>query len=593
MINFNFFKKIPSLFKAEYRSYGWHIVLLGFLSFFGGILESFGITAIIPVFSLISKGNGETTDLISQLIGKVFGFFHLPYTVKFLLAFVICLFILKALFSFIVTQITSLISTTYEKNTRRELFGLALKSNWTHLSRQKIGYLNQILLTDISNSSALLTYVSIFLFTVANIIVYTLLTFNVSPAIAGITMVFGIIIFFIFKPLFYKSRMISQKSSQLFKDVAHYVDEVLIGIKSIKASYLQNQVIKRGFEQFDVMRQLNFNTVLIKNSINSLLQPLGMFLIIVIFAYFYKTSSLNFASLAVIVYAINKVFTNIQISQVQLHQISSFVPYLSAVADYKKQALENQEIDDRGENFDFSEQLEFRNVSFDFNENSRVLTDISFSIKKGEMVGIIGPSGSGKTTIVDLLLRLLLPKEGQILMGGCSIENIKISEWRSKIGYVSQDSFLVNDTVENNIKFYNDKISRSDIERAAKMANIDKFIESLPEKYDTVVGERGVRLSGGQRQRIILSRVLATNPQLLILDEATSALDNESESMIQDAIKSLKGAITVVIIAHRLSTVMIADKLVVIDKGKIIEQGPPDKLMSDKNTYLYRVFNLV
>ena len=221
-----------------------------------------------------------------------------------------------------------------------------------------------------------------------------------------------------------------------------------------------------------------------------------------------------------------------------------------------------------------------------------MLSNVSFSIKKGEMIGLIGPSGAGKTTLVDILLRLLKPQEGVILLDGKDIAGIAMREWRTNVGYVSQDIFLANDTIENNIKFYDESISRDEIISAVKMAHIYDFIESQPDGFKTVVGERGIRLSGGQRQRIVLARALTRKPQILILDEATSALDNESEVLIQKSIEKLKSKITVIAIAHRLSTVTASDKLFVLDNGKIIEEGNPSELLKNKESYFYKTYNV-
>ena len=220
------------------------------------------------------------------------------------------------------------------------------------------------------------------------------------------------------------------------------------------------------------------------------------------------------------------------------------------------------------------------------------LTYINFSIKMGYLVGLIGPSGVGKTTITDLILRLLIPISGRILLDGKDIRKINIEEWKKNIGYVSQDIFLTNDTINSNIKFYDNSITDDDVKEAAKMANIYNFIQSCPDEFFTVVGERGILLSAGQRQRIIIARVLARKPKILLLDEATSALDNESEAKIQQVIKNLKGKITVLVIAHRLSTVVNSDKLIVLEKGKVIEHGNPQELLRDKDSYFFKVYNI-
>ena len=208
------------------------------------------------------------------------------------------------------------------------------------------------------------------------------------------------------------------------------------------------------------------------------------------------------------------------------------------------------------------------------------------------MVGLIGPSGAGKTTVFDMVLRLLEPTKGALVLDGVPVSNIDINVWRKHIAYVPQDIFLINGTVRDNIRFFDENISDEDVTEAAKKAYIYKMIEKLPKSFDTEVGERGIMLSAGQRQRIAIARALARKPQLLLLDEATSALDTESEQHIQRAIHELKGKVTVCVIAHRLSTVHEADMLYVLEDGRIIESGTPSDLLSKKETYFARMYGI-
>ena len=247
---------------------------------------------------------------------------------------------------------------------------------------------------------------------------------------------------------------------------------------------------------------------------------------------------------------------------------------------------------EKKEKMQFEHMLSFKSVSFSYVNRKTAIDSVSFSIKKGEMVGFIGPSGAGKTTIFDLFLRLFRPTEGAILVDEKNLESIDMSDWRKSLSYVSQDVFLLNDSIFNNIRFFDDSVTKEDIFAAARLAQIHDFIDALPDKFDTAVGERGVLLSAGQRQRIALARALARKPKILLLDEATSALDNESEQHIQRAIENLRGDMTILVIAHRLSTILNSDKLFVIEKGKVIESGAPYELLKDKETYFHKVYNL-
>jgi len=234
----------------------------------------------------------------------------------------------------------------------------------------------------------------------------------------------------------------------------------------------------------------------------------------------------------------------------------------------------------------FNEKIEFKNVHFSYLKGDKgfLLKDINLTIPKGKVIALVGKSGSGKTTLTDMLLRFYEPDKGEILIDGKNIQKIQIASLRQLISLVSQDSFLMNDTIKNNITFGKDYPDEAII-AAAKMANAHEFISQLPDQYNTYVGDRGSNLSGGQRQRISIARAILRNSPILILDEATSSLDTENEKIIQDTIQKIKHNRTIIIIAHRLSTIMNADTIVVLNKGEIVEQGTHQELLNKKGHY--------
>ncbi len=227
----------------------------------------------------------------------------------------------------------------------------------------------------------------------------------------------------------------------------------------------------------------------------------------------------------------------------------------------------------------------FDNVAFSYNGTEEVLKDISFKINPGEVVAIVGRSGVGKTTLVSLILRFFAPTKGRILIDGMDIKEAKLKTLRKYIGICSQETFLFSDTIRENIRFGNPEAKDGEIEEAAKLAYADVFIKNLPEGYETKIGERGVNLSGGERQRIAIARALIKNPKILIFDEATSQLDSESEKMIQSALKNLLKARTTIIIAHRLSTIQNADRILVLDNGRIVGEGKHSELYKSCSVY--------
>ena len=232
-------------------------------------------------------------------------------------------------------------------------------------------------------------------------------------------------------------------------------------------------------------------------------------------------------------------------------------------------------------------QIEFKDLTFSFNKTRKVLDDINLVIKPGEKVALVGPSGAGKTTFVRLLLRLYSATSGEILIDGQDVAKITQESLRKNISMVPQDPILFHRTLAENIAYGKRNATKKEIENAAMLAHCDKFIKDLPQGLDTFVGERGIKLSGGERQRVAIARAILKNAPILVLDEATSSLDSNSEMLIQDALNNLMQNKTVIVIAHRLSTIQKMDKIVVVDDGKIIEQGSHNELL--KNDYsLYK-----
>lgn len=582
------------VFKRAYWQYRWRILVTTLLGFVSSLLGGLGISMLIPLFAFVTQQNSTgTSNVFYQLVAKIFSFLHLSYNLPILLVLMVSFFIGKAVITILTIHLSDKISAQYDRNISSMLFKKTLEADWTFLMNQRVGYLDRVISNDVAAGSNILRAISELMLRVASLITYAAIAFKLSVSITLMSLVGGALILVVLKPLFFKTRKLAKHANLTGKKLGHLINESLIGIKTIKAFAVEPSLVKRGYFYFEELRKARIKTSLISSFQGTLFEPVSLLFISIIFAYSFKSPDFNIASFAVIIYLIQKMYSYIQGIQGKLDGINSLFTYLETMLSYQKEVQQYKENTPGTEPFKFEQEISIQDVGFAYpNMESNTLSDINFTIQKGEMIGIIGPSGAGKTTLVDIFLQLLKPQSGVVKIDEVDINSIKLDAWRKNIGYVSQDVFLLNDTIEANIRFYDESISRESIENASKMANIYDFIQGLPNKFETQVGERGIKLSGGQRQRIALARVLAKKSSVLILDEATSSIDNESEALIQKSINNLKGKVTVLVIAHRLTTVMSSDRIIVIDNGKLIESGAPSELIKNQDSYLYKSYHI-
>lgn len=582
---------VIGLFRKTFSRYAKKMILMISLGLVGGFLGGIGIGAIIPLFYIITNQSGSGTDSVSKIISKIFGFIHLPISLPSIILLMAFLFITKAVFLYIANYINSRIYVDYELETRERLFKKTLATDWPYLMHQKTGHLNDILMGDVGGISGALNSMSGAVLTGTSLVTYAIIAINLSVPITLVTLGLGAFLFFLFKPVFYNVRKLAGKTSETIKKLAHHLNQHIAGAKTIKSMSLEDEVFRKGMAHFDDLKDIRLQWSRYGILLNTFVEPVSLGLVVAIFLTSYKNPDFNIATFVAIIYLVQKMFSFVQSIQGKFNVINESLPLINILVAYEKEVDKNREYVGGNKKFIFDKKLEFKNVSFGYTGGQNIVSSLNLFINKGEMVGLIGPSGAGKTTIVDLLLRLFRPRNGELLIDGINIDEIDKKSWHESIGYVSQDIFLLNDTIENNIKFYNN-LNYEEIVSASKSANIYDFIQTLPDKFKTVIGERGIQLSGGQRQRIVLARILARKPQILVLDEATSALDNESEHKIRESIKNLKGKLTILIIAHRLSTVMHTDRIFTLNNEVITEQGSPQELLNNTESYFYKNYNI-
>jgi len=573
-----------------FGKYRLHIVILIVLGIVSATLDGIGINAMIPLISFYTNASSGPTDFITHSIQTLFAFLHIPFSFRYLLGFILGLFMLRAVTVTLFGYIRGRIGADFMGTESEGMLRRMLRASWPLLLKQKLGTLQATLVRDIQRTEGLLSVFAQIIQSFSGFFIYLFIAMNISPVMTVSTLVAGAMLLFVVRPFMERAQATGNILIATEKNYTQFLSEHIIGMKAVKAAGAEERALESGGALVKMLRMLSIRMALIRSLSGSLFQPFSLIFVIILFVATYRSPDFSMISFAAALYLIQKVFTYLESGQGALHGIREAIPYAQNVEEFKSMLDEHREAPVRGvAPFNFEHELAFSDVSFSYGESKKVLSKVNFSISKGETVGLIGPSGAGKTSVADLLLRLFKPNEGSLLLDGVPSTAIALDVWRNHIGYVSQDVFLLNSTIEDNIRFYHPTVTGDDIENAAKQANIYDFIRGLPEGFSTMTGDRGVMLSGGQRQRVALARALVRSPVFLILDEATSALDHESEKLIHESIRALHGKMTVLIIAHRPSTVAEADTILVLSHGHIVEQGSPQTLLHNHDSYFYKM----
>uniref|UniRef100_A0A7V2ZH99 ABC transporter ATP-binding protein n=1 Tax=Ignavibacterium album TaxID=591197 RepID=A0A7V2ZH99_9BACT len=395
----------------------------------------------------------------------------------------------------------------------------------------------------------------------------------------------------------FKLRKQTTKLQEKLADITSVLQETISGVKIVKAFGMEEFENKRFMKETKEFFRLVLKIVRVRNASS----PLTEFLSVIVGAFiiYYggllvlEKNSITASQFLGFLFAIFQMMPPIK----ELSSVNNRIQEASAAGDRIFEILDTEpdikDAHDATELKEFKDSIHFRNVSFKYDDSEEwVLSDINFSVRKGEIIALVGPSGGGKSTLVDLIPRFYDPTEGEIILDDVDIRKYTIKSLRSKMGIVTQETFLFNTTIRENIAYGLTDCPMEKIIEAAKTANAHNFIMEMPMQYETIIGERGIKLSGGQRQRLTIARALLKNPEIMIFDEATSALDNESEILVQEAIERLMENRTTFVIAHRLSTIRNATKIIVIDRGKIIQHGTHDELIADEKGLYKKLYEM-
>lgn len=565
------------------------------------VLESASLGMIIPFLQSVVDPGSSMFDKV-PLLRHLVGLFPLTNQLKTVSTILILLFFmiaLKNIFVYISNVLTAKIKYKMSRDLSIALMDNFIEYDFKFFDTVKSGHIISVLSNETKRMGEFMSLAAHFVANMARVAAFIILLCIISIKASLLIFLLAAVVFVPIELIMKRVRKFGELVSHAFLDYTHKLTEILNGIRLIKGSVAE-QVEKAAFKsEADKLYRAQFNT----NRYIHLLIPIsevsicGLIVIsVIVMAGIIKLDiSRAFPFIAAYLLVLVRTLTqlnNLNGIRSNAHSnVAAFRHYEEAYDQNGKLTILNgtRAIEK------FRDSIEFKDVTFSYTQSKTVLKDINITIPKGAITALVGPSGAGKSTIVNLIPRFYDVNAGAIIVDGLNIKDLEFRAWRKKIGFVSQDAFIFNAGIRYNIMYGRFNAGEEEVIQAAKAANIHDFVMRLPDGYETILGERGVRLSGGEKQRISIARAVLRDPEILILDEATSSLDTETERLITEAVNRLTRNRTVVAIAHRLSTILHADNIIVMEGGKVVESGRHDDLIRLGGLYnkLYSMqFNL-
>lgn len=536
-----------------------------------GFFDGIGFAAFVPLIKIVFNMSLDEVDRTTQMLLDLFSFFGLGLTLTTALSFVVLTQLLKNILLFTSQILLTSVTQGVAKSFRSQIIENISLMEWKTLNKETLGDFNVMIGDEAEGAVNTLIALCNILVSLVQIVVYLTLALFISSEISLWLAIVGFIMLFGFKKLISLTSYFSNNFLKHKRKMVGQVNDFIRVLKPLKAmnreSFISN-AIKTQIEKLKYFR----TRVVLSNYALTYSQEV---LIVAVASYgiYHLNGQATFEpeKILVIILLFQRSAQRLGISQAYFQQMVAAYPKFNYIFSFIEKVSLNQEpITGKLEEVPSFQEIHFKEVSFGYHKDEMILEKMNLTLRKGEIYTIIGPSGTGKTTVADLLSRLLMPESGEILAGDKSIYDFKMSAWREKIGYVTQETFLLNDTVYKNVSLGSDSLSKREMDESLRLAGCVEFLKDKENGGNYIVGERGSNLSGGQRQRVAIARALAKRPDILIMDESTTALDEENEKLVLASLNVLKKDLVILCVTHQKSFIDSSDRVFEVKDRKLV-----------------------
>jgi subfamily B ATP-binding cassette protein MsbA len=572
------FKSKLTIFSFYYSYTGSKLLVLVFLSAVSGLLEGIGISMLFPILTSFSNNSSiNNSNIGAEIFNKIISTTHQQPTQQNLIIIFVTSFILKAIVKYFVGLYRTKLSVDLLKSIRLDFISGFLNLDFLYYTSLDSGKIANTFTLELEKTLSGFMYLCSYLVSLFTGLAFLSMVFFIDVKFTLIILTAGVLYYLSFAGI---NRAISNYSKKITAENSSFnslLIQLVQSFKYLKSTNSFGSMKKMLENNVNTIRNTKFDMDIRSSFVIAIQEPAVLTIILGVVYINVAWFNISISSIVIILLLFYRAINYLLSSQSLWNNFTSQIGSTDSVMRLKKNLLSYKEKEKGIIEVVFNKSIHLKEINFSYTDKV-VLKNINLEINKNQTVAFIGKSGSGKSTLINLITGILNPNYGEIIIDDTSIGNIDIAKWRKKIGYITQENIIFNDTIENNVTLWDELIDlkRDSYNDAIQKSHLTKHIQENSD--DKVIGDRGGMLSGGQRQRISIARELYKRPDLLILDEATSALDSETEKYIQKSIDELKGKLTILIVAHRLSTIKHADKIVVMDNGEIIESGSFNKL---------------